>query len=276
MTLHQAILHGEEILDHNDISDARWNSERILALAIQKPRSQIYAELNRPLSTQELSDFEKLLKKRAAHYPFAYLEGTQEFFGREFFVSEDVLIPRPETELIVQEVQSFALSEGSRILDLGSGSGCIAVTLAMEVKNSFVIALEFSHQAIPVLQKNARSRVHIVRGDFHSLGFRPFSFDVITANLPYVEREEYDLLPAETKWEPRKALLVESLENSYQKVMHQSVLLLKPGGHLVMEFGFGQLERLRTVAETVPGLEIAAVRNDHQKIPRVISLRSLL
>jgi release factor glutamine methyltransferase len=273
MNLHQSILYGEQILSQNAIPDPRWNSERLLILAVQQPRSKIYTELERELTQQELKSFEELIHKRAQHYPLAYLEGTQEFFGREFFVNEAVLIPRPETEGIVRAVLDLKINEPV-ILDLASGSGVIAVTLALEVTRSRVFALELSSDAISILRQNSENRVSIVRADFGALPFLSHSFDVIAANLPYVEAADFANLPEETKWEPRTALVTSSLEHTYLTAVRQSARALKPGGYLVLEIGYEQSERLQNVLAN-ESMVIIDLRRDHQNIPRVMILKSL-
>jgi release factor glutamine methyltransferase len=271
--IREAIFHGERILLDAGIDDARWNSERLLMLALQLDRARMYADLERELTDQEESKFSEFIKKRSTHYPLAYLEGTQEFFGREFIVNESVLIPRPETEEIVHAILKLSLPDNPRILDLGAGSGNLAVTLLLEIPEAFVVALEKSSFAIPVIQENSKGHVEIVRGDFHSLCFQPESFDIITANLPYVENEEFKSLPAETKWEPFSALQVDSLEASYDRVMTQSVSLLRSSGYLFMEIGFGQSDRLASVVSHMDGLKLLEIRNDQRSIPRVLVLR---
>ena len=280
MKIHQSILYGESILSQVGIENSRWNSERLLSLALQQPRTKIYADLNHELTEQEQQSFEALLQKRAQQYPLAYLECTQEFFGRQFFVSESVLIPRPETEGIVQAVLDLRLNAPS-ILDIGAGSGAIAVTLALEIPNSHVFALELSSQAISVLEKNvtkwcgrqecSSSLINIVRADFAAMPFFSQKFDVITANLPYVETDDFANLPAETKWEPRMALFTPSLEETYLGVVRQSATILKPGGYLVLEIGFGQSERLQK-AFAAEAMRVIDVRTDQQNIPRVMIL----
>jgi release factor glutamine methyltransferase len=274
MTIQQAIQHGERILQEKGVHQARWNSERLLLVALQESRSKIYAELTRDLTAQELSTFTALLEKRAQHHPLAYLEGTQEFFGREFHVNESVLIPRPETEELIHAVKNLPLKEKPVLLDLGSGSGSVAVTLALEIKESFVVALEISEKAISVIRRNQKGNVYVVRGDFLSLPFESSTFDVVAANLPYVEQSDYENLPVETLWEPKIALFVEQLEESYQRVMKQSTAVLKPGGYLVMEFGFGQTERLKKMLPAK--LTLLDIRKDQRNIPRVLVLQKSL
>jgi release factor glutamine methyltransferase len=273
VTIHQAILHGKRILAEGGIDQARWQSERILSLALQKDRSKLYAELDRELTTSEHSSFNLILQKRAAHYPLAYLEGVQEFYGRDFVVNPSVLIPRPETEEIIRAALDLRLAHNPMILDLGSGSGNIAITLALELSGAIVIALEKSSSAIKVLQQNRKGAVLIVRGDFYFLNFSPDTFDLVTANLPYVEKNEYETLSPETAWEPREALLVHSLEDSYRAVMKQVSGILKEDGYLVMEFGFDQVDRLKKTLSSVAGLHLRDIRTDQQGIPRVLVLQ---
>lgn len=273
VTIHQAILHGERILSDSGVADPRWNAERVLLVALQQPRSKIYAELSRELTPRELSVWNRLLAKRAAHYPLAYLEGSQEFFGRDFVVDPSVLIPRPETEELIHIVLGLEMAEKPLILDLGSGSGNIPVTLVLEIPGSRVIALERSSDAIKVLKRNLRENVQVVRGDFLFPPFRAGLFDCITANIPYVEKPEFETLPTETLWEPKDALLVESLEGTYSDVMNASARLLKASGSLIMEFGFGQSERLRFVASRISQLNLVDIRNDQRGIPRFLLLQ---
>ena len=275
MTIQQAILYGEEVLQEKGVDQARWNSEQLLLVALHQPRSKIYADLKRELTAQELSRFSALIERRAEHYPLAYLEGTQEFFGREFHVSESVLIPRPESEEIIHAVKNLQLKEKPILLDLGSGSGNIPITLALEIRDSYVVALEVSENAILVIRRNQKGNVHIVRADFAALSFQPATFDVVTANLPYVEMHEYINLPSETLWEPKIALLVESLEETYEKVMKESLGVLKPDGYLVMEIGFGQSERLQKVVDSLPELRLLEMREDQRGVPRVLILQKI-
>jgi release factor glutamine methyltransferase len=273
VTIHQAILHGERVLGENKIDQPRLQSERILALALHQQRSKFYAELARELTSAELSRFDLLIQKRAEHYPLAYLEGVQEFYGRDFYVNDAVLIPRPETEGMIRAALDLTLPAFPRVLDLGSGSGNIPITLALELPGSFAVALEKSPEAIALMQKNLKGNVHPVRGDFYSISFHAASFDLITANLPYVEEHELKSLSPETAWEPRIALHVASLEESYVAVMKQAARVLKYGGHLLMEFGHGQSERLKAAASSVTQLRLIDVRSDQRGIPRILILQ---
>jgi len=274
MTLHEAIVYGEELLGKAGVAEPRWNAERVLLLALQQDRSKIYSDLRRELTPMESERFRWYLGNRSEHYPLAYMEGSQEFFGRQFAVNEDVLIPRPETEEIIREVLSLALSGAPRIIDLGSGSGNIPITLALEFPRAFVVACEISHPAIRVLRRNSAGRVRIVCADLYAPPFVPGPFDVVTCNPPYVEQSDFEHLPAETRWEPGVALTTtRTLEAVYNDLLASARHLLRPGGWLVFEIGWGQLDRVQAMCEKHP-MRLQNVRNDSQGIPRTITLQN--
>jgi len=275
MVLQKALLFGEELLRSNGISEPRWNAEKILLLAVKQERSKIYSELNRELTGLELHTFETLLRKRADHFPLAYLEGTQEFYGRQFLVDPGVLIPRPETEEVVRAVLELGVPESVRILDLGSGSGCIAVTLALELPQATVYAIDISIDALRILRQNASGTVKMVHGDLFAIPFLAELFDVVVANPPYVEISSFHELPAETKWEPYIALASGSLEETYRGLIRQSMRVLKPEGILVFEIGYGQADRIRRIVAAEKRIRLIQVRNDQQSIPRVFVLQKL-
>jgi release factor glutamine methyltransferase len=216
--------------------------------------------------------YRSLLSRRAVHFPLAYLEGSQEFFGRNFVVDETVLIPRPETEEIVRAVMTLSLSQ-PLILDIGAGSGAIGATLSQEIPGAKIIAVEKSLLAMSVLKQNSQQKIDIVRGDLYHLPFQNSVFDVIVSNPPYVELSEYDQLPRETRWEPREALLTTNLAETYGSLLKSSVRILKDEGFLIFEIGYGQSERLQTLVNKHPYFGLKEIRNDHQKIPRTFVLQ---
>ncbi|PWT93933.1 MAG: peptide chain release factor N(5)-glutamine methyltransferase [Acidobacteria bacterium] len=273
MTIHQAILHGEALLREYGVEQPRWNAERLLLLALKQDRAQIYLQLHRQMSAEELQNYLALVQKRMEHYPLAYLEGTQDFFGREFYVDENVLIPRPETEEIVHAVLELKLPAKPRILDLGSGSGNLASTLALQIPASYVVALEFSLSAIGVLKRNLQPGAEIVRGNLFTPPFLQNSFDVIVSNPPYVEESSFRELPAETRWEPRLALVTPDLEETYRSLLIHSANLLKNRGYLVFEIGFGQAERIQNLCALQRPLSLLQIRKDQREIPRTFVLR---
>lgn len=270
MTTHQAILYGETFLGERDIDQPRWNAERLLMIALKIERASLYVELRRDVSSGEIRWFKRLLDMRGKHYPLAYLEKNQEFFGRDFYVNQTVLIPRPETETLVRAVLNLPLREDCRFLDVGSGSGNVAVTLALERPRSFVVALELSWSAMGVLVRNSAGKVVIVNGDFNSMPFLAESFDVVVANPPYVEQELYESIPEETRWEPYTALVAEKIEVIYTVLVGQSSKVLKPGGFLAFEIGYGQKEKIEAVCLANKGVILLDILKDQRGIFRTV------
>lgn len=273
MTIQQAIYYGEKLLEENGVNRPRWNAERLLLLALRQDRSKIYAELNRYLTYEESQDYEKLIRKRAEHFPLAYIEGVQEFYGREFYVNQSVLIPRPETEEIIRAILSLKLPDNPRILDLGAGSGCIAAILQVEIPTGRIFAAEVSPEAITVLRKNAPKTVGITQGDMFAAPFLSSSFDVIASNPPYVEAVQFRELPAETRWEPALALLTKDLKKTYSGIVRQAERLLKQGGYLVFEIGYGQSERVQAICGGRSKMKLLQIRKDFRGVPRTFTLQ---
>jgi release factor glutamine methyltransferase len=252
------------------ISDPRWNAERLLLIASKLDRAKLFADLKTNLNEFEENSYRTMLARRALHYPLAYLEGVQEFYGREFQVDESVLIPRPETEEIIRAVLKLSLPSSPRILDIGGGSGAIAVTIAEELPGAKVTALEISSSAMKILSKNAQGKVSLIRGDLYHLPFKNEAFDVITSNPPYVELAEFNFLPAETRWEPREALVAPN--DVYPVLLEKTSLVLKPKGYLVFEIGFNQRAKIQELCIQSVNFELIEIRSDHQQIPRTFVL----
>jgi release factor glutamine methyltransferase len=273
MTVNEAVRHGEEMLRRSGIADARWNVERLLLIAMRVTRAQLYSNLRKELAEAEQTDFEALLARRGAHEPLAYIEGTQEFYGREFYVNRHVLIPRPETEEVIRAALDLQLPSRPVILDLGAGSGNLAITLALEISGSRVWALEKSRLAIEVILKNAKRRVHTVCGDLHQPPFQTRCFDLIVSNPPYVEAHEYPGLPAETRHEPRSALVPHSAPDVYRSLLKNATNLLKSGGYLIFEIGAGQEDLIEKLILEQGGMSKVGSRRDFQKILRTFILQ---
>lgn len=273
MNIPQALAYGEAMLHEYGVRNPRWNAERLLQFALRIDRARLFSELHAELSKEQESSYRALLSRRAVHYPLAYLEGVQEFYGREFAVNESVLIPRPETEEIVRAVLDLPLPAKPLILDVGAGSGAIAVTLSYEIPGSRIAALEISSLALILLKQNAQGRVKLVRGDFHHLPFRDGIFDVVVSNPPYVEFSEYDQLPAETRWEPRDALIAADIKEVYETLLKSSLRVLKAGGFLVFEIGYGQRDQMKSLCQAYSVFNMREIRLDHQRIPRTFVLQ---
>jgi release factor glutamine methyltransferase len=223
---------------------------------------------------------QRLVLRRMTHEPIAYITGVREFYGREFMVARGVLIPRPETEGVIEciitgELLSRGTDERERpvIVDVGTGSGCLAITLALEYPSARVIATDVSPEALDVARENARrlgaQGVEFVDTAYVPDGLSPL--DLIVTNPPYVpERDRESLSPDVRDFEPARALFAgEDGLDVVREVVPRAAAALAPGGHLVMEIGAGQAEAVSSlVAQS--GLGLVTIRPDLQGIPRIV------
>ena len=220
--------------------------------------------------------FEALVARRAGREPTAYIVGRREFCGVDFQVTPAVLIPRPETELIVEAaLAAFSRSSGAiDIADVGTGSGCLAVTLARERPASRVLATDISSDALDVARLNARrlgvaSRVELLETDL--LNGVEREFDLIVSNPPYVpEDDRAQLQPEVRDYEPSRALFAgDDGLSVIRRLIDQVPGRLKPEGRLIFEFGFGQADGIRTLLSNTRSMVLLDLRRDLQGIPRV-------
>lgn len=214
--------------------------EILLANLLQVDRSYLSAFSEEKVSQPTYLVFLQMKKERQKSKPLAYILGYQAFYGRNFLVNQNVLIPRPETENLVQKVLNFSRNKDLTIVDLGTGSGCIAITLLLENPKIKVIAADISSQALAVAKKNAKlyqvdHRLRFVQGDL--LARINFPIDVIVANLPYIPTKVWNNLPLEIKkFEPRIALDSGPTKKSlYDKVFSQCHGKIKTGGKMFYE-----------------------------------------
>ncbi|MEO7136073.1 MAG: peptide chain release factor N(5)-glutamine methyltransferase [Vicinamibacterales bacterium] len=225
-----------------------------------------------------LDRFDALIERRARREPVAYIRGVQEFWGRDFLVNASVLIPRPETELIIEEVLARlpvdAPARPRRIADIGTGSGCLAVTAAAERHFVEVIATDISDSALRVAHENAGRH-----GVSDRIAFRESAyligatgvFDFILANPPYVTESEYQgLQPEVREYEPASALVAgEDGFRDIRQIVDLGTAYLAPGGTILIEIGYEQADAVVDLVMSYPALRLAAISNDLQNIPRV-------
>lgn len=234
------------------IAGARLEAQLLLARVLECSRMQLYTGFDKPLGEAELAAYKALIRRRLGGEPVAYLLGEAELWGLPFHVDEHVLVPRPDTETVIEVARALRVDRAApcRVLDLCTGSGAIAISLAKELPAARVIATDISEQACAIARKNAErngfgDRVEIRHGDL----FAPLPgerFDLIVANPPYIATSVIDTLAAEVKREPRIALdggadgLV-----FYDRICAAAREHLEPGGALVVEHGFDQAEAVQ-------------------------------
>jgi release factor glutamine methyltransferase len=227
-----------------------------------------------PVPPDFSTPFESVVARRKRREPLAYITGEREFYGRSFRVSSDVLIPRPETELIVDEaLRRLRAGEADTIVDVGTGSGCLAITLAVERPTLRVVAVDSSDAALEVARHNARRQGVMDRLDFrhgHLLdGIAPAG--MIVSNPPYVrDVDRPSIAPEVRDYEPAGALFAghDGLD-IIRELVPAAVGALVPGGFLIFEFGWEQADAVESIVESTSELALAEVRHDLQGIPRV-------
>jgi release factor glutamine methyltransferase len=272
MTLHTALLQGVRLLEDASIAVPRLTAEVLLAHAFHQERVYLYAHPERELQEVEWLHFGRYLHERLNGKPTQYITGRQEFYGREFRVTPDVLIPRPETEHVV-EVALQTAPAAKRVLDVGTGSGALAVTLQLET-GAEAWATDISPAAATVAAGNASrlgAPVNVVVCDLMEAYARG-AMDLIVCNPPYVPIAQRQGLQREVRdWEPHVALFAgETGFEIYDRVATDAPRVLGPGGWLVMELGFGCRDH---VAGLLAGWRDVRIEPDLAGIPRVIAAR---
>ncbi len=252
MEIKELYLKGRKSFEENGFSSPGIETRAILAESIGTEPLEFYAYPKRRVDPEAERAFEKLLCRRLGGEPLAYITGKREFCSRSFAVTPDVLIPRPETETLAElAVKTAEQMKNPRILDLATGSGCLAVTLSVEVPGCEVIASDISPAALAVAEKNACAhgvRVRFVCSDFLS-SFAKSCFDMIISNPPYVSRQEYEkLCPQIKRYEPPAALL--GGRDGFaciRKIAAQAGGALRKGGFLLLEIGASQAEEAERI-----------------------------
>ena len=272
-----------DLLKDAGIVNAVQESDWLLASALSMPSHVLILEGERPVSELQAERAWSLLRRRAAREPIQYLLGTQEFRGLEMAVTPDVLIPRPETELLVEETLRAVMGINEpTVADVGTGSGCIAVALARERRDATVYALDISAAALAVARSNAirhgmRERIRFIRADLLEAFCDAAAgvFDVIVSNPPYVPLQDVEgLQPEVARYEPRAALAAgQDGLAFYRRLLREAPPLLKPGGRLIMELGCGQAEAVTHLTRQSGAFDLVECRQDAAGIERVLIAR---
>lgn len=259
------------------IDAARLEAELLLAATLGLDRVGLYVNYERPLDAAELAAYRERVRRRAQREPLQYILGETEFWSLRFKVGPAVLVPRADTEILVEEALR-RVAGVTRVLDVGTGSGAIAVALAHEEPHLQITALDCSEAALLVARDNAllngvAERVDCVNGDLAALPLGPF--DMVVSNPPYIPSRDWaGLMPEVRDHEPRLALDggADGLE-AYRQIARQAGRVLTPGGWLLVEVGIGQAKDVAALFKAAGLLEIGQ-REDYAGIPRVVAGRT--
>lgn len=272
MTLQTALVQGTSILEKADIGVPRLTAEVLLSHAMRCDRSYLYAHATDELTELAWIHYGRYLNERLKGKPTQYITHRQEFFGRDFFVDERVLIPRPETEHLVEAaIHWLSQNTASTVLDVGTGSGAIAVSLALESRRE-VLASDVSTDALQVAERN--SRTHDAKVCFFACDLLaavgPGSVDLLVSNPPYVPGEDAANMQREVReWEPHVALFAgDTGLEIYRRLVTQAAAVVRPGGRLLMELGYRSLDAVREMLAT--SWIDTEVISDLAGLPRVI------
>ena len=282
MKLREAWARSRRQLERASIPDADIEAQVLLRNALGIDRATFHASLDRELSDEDADAFERTVQRRIEGEPLSYITRHREFYGLDFVVTPDVLVPRQETEFLVEAVLGYARSRAEdedalTIADIGTGSGCIAVVLGHHLPNVTVYASDVSEGALRVAGENVRrhgldGRVRLRHGDLFEALDGPV--DVVLSNPPYLSTDEATDLPPDVMREPSVALVAGT---DGMDVLHRLIVgareYVKPGGLLALEIDPRRLEAVERLARgTFPGGEVGVVR-DHAGFERVVTVR---
>jgi release factor glutamine methyltransferase len=281
MTVHDILNEATHDFEAVGIPSARLDSEVLLSFCLGCDRLEFYKNPDMIISETQLAAFSTLIARRLQWEPVAYITGRKEFWSFTLEVNSSVLIPRPDTEIIVEEALNICRKIDSseiKILDIGTGSGAIAIALALEITGAKVMATDISPAAVNLAKKNAaawglKEKIDFRQGNL----FEPVDgyFDIIVCNPPYISVREYEKLPAGVKdYEPREALWAgKSGLEFYEKLIYQAAGSQQKNGWLLLEIGAKQEAGVRGIMESAGFYDSIEMRRDYAGLPRVIKAR---
>ena len=278
ITVLEVIKLSTDYLQKKGVEAPRANAEILLAEILKCKRLELYLSFDKPLAENEVQIYREAIRKRGLRIPLQYIVGNVEFYGLKLIVNENVLIPRPETELLVEKIINESVkSESLKILDIGVGSGNISLSILKNLPNTNVVAIDISEIALEVAKQNAelnllQNRIElkhfdIMKDDLNSLG----KFDLIVSNPPYVSENDFEFLEPELKvHEPRIALTDNSNGISfYKRIIEISDQILGKHGKIYFELGLGQSDIVKKLFEE-KGFNNILMTKDYSGIDRII------
>jgi release factor glutamine methyltransferase len=278
-TIAEILKEAASELDNAGVPDARREAGSLLSFILGRDRTYLISHAEDETDENSFVRLREFVERRAAGQPLQYITGVQDFYGREFCVTPDVLIPRPETELLVEAALQIVGRTAPFICDVGAGSGCIAVTLLCELANARALAIDKSPAALEIAKLNAQTfsvadRASFVISDcFDSLEHH-YGFDLIVSNPPYVAEAAFKGLQREVRdHEPLIALSPGGDGLSViRRLIDEGPAFVKPNGHLLMEIGFDQGETVENLVKD-SAWSLREIRPDLQGIPRIVVLQ---
>ena len=280
MNINQAILEATDLLKKNNIKSSKLDSEILMAKAIKKQREYIILNLNKPIQNKSYNYFRSLIKERSYGKPIAYLVGNKEFWKYEFKVSNGVLIPRPDTEILIEEVLKITKNKSKlKVLDIGVGSGCLLLSILKEKKDFYGTGIDVSQKCLNISKINAyklrlENRVKFFKSDVDNFNYH--KYDLIISNPPYINKFDLKYLERDVyKFEPKRALDggLDGL-SEIRKVIKRSSDLIKKNGILFLEIAFDQKEKVKKLLKS-KGFYIERVLKDFAKKDRCIICKKI-
>ncbi|MBQ2114055.1 MAG: peptide chain release factor N(5)-glutamine methyltransferase [Selenomonadales bacterium] len=266
----------KQYFEEKGVDSPRLDAEVLLSHILKCDRIHLYVNFDRPLVGEELSSFRQMVKARAQRMPVAYILGEKEFMGHSFRVTPDVLIPRPDTEILVEEaIRLLAEKEAPRIVDIGTGSGAILLSVLKGTEGSTGVAVDLSPAALAVAKSNGERLGLADRAEFR-LGdlYAPVDglFDAILSNPPYIPVRDMEGLSPEVKQEPEMALVggVDGLD-FYRRLIDDAPRYLKEGGIVLFEVGIGEAQDVAELGKR-RGFSVQRILPDYAGIDRVVVL----
>ena len=277
ITVLEVIKLSAEYLEKKGVESPRVNAEILLADILKCKRIDLYLSFDKPLKEDEVQLYRETIRKRGLRVPLQYITGSVEFYGLKLLVNENVLIPRPETELLVENIiQNFNDKGNLRILDIGSGSGNITLSLAKNLTDSFVTGIDVSEKALEVAIQNKElneiinsefKHFDILNDNISSLG----KFDVVVSNPPYISNDDYSNLEPELKDYEPKISLTDNLDglSFYRKIISLAKNILNVSGYLYFELGKDQYKEVSNLMQ-IENISNTKIIKDYAGIERII------
>tara|TARA_B100000963_G_scaffold147281_1_gene128225 strand:- start:262 stop:1101 length:840 start_codon:yes stop_codon:yes gene_type:complete len=254
MNIQTALKKGQLILRNNNIQSAQLDSEILMSEAIKKDKKFIILNSDEEIKKRELNYFDFLINERAKRKPVAYITKKKDFWKYEFFVNENVLIPRPDTEILIEQVLEITKNKSKlKILDIGIGSGCILLSILKEKKNSRGVGIDLSSKTLKISRFNSHklrvgNRLRLYKSNIDN--FHTGKYDLIISNPPYISKVKLKCLEKDINFEPRQALDggFDGL-SEIRKIIDKSSRLIKTKGFLILEIGFDQKIKVKRILQ---------------------------